>query len=63
MSTWMVFLSIWAMCALCVVLFIRGAHPHVERPDGEIRDDGRDDRDMKVGGLTVARVQGTDGAR
>jgi hypothetical protein len=58
MSHWVVFLSIWAMCALCVVLFIRGAHPHVERPDGETRDDGRD---MTVGGLAVARVRGTDG--
>jgi len=45
------------MCTLCVVLFIRGAHPHVERPEGGTRDDGGD---MKVGGLTVARVQGAD---
>ncbi|OXC79554.1 hypothetical protein BSU04_06375 [Caballeronia sordidicola] len=45
------------MCALCVVLFIRGAHPHVERPEGDARDDGTD---MTVGGLTVARVHGAD---
>jgi len=48
------------MCALCVVLFIRGAHPHVERPESGTRDDGHD---MTVGGLAVARVQGSDGAR
>jgi len=60
MSTWMIFCSIWAMCALCVVLFIRGAHPHVERPESGTRDDGRD---MTVGGLAVARVQGSDGGR
>jgi len=29
MSTWMVIGCIWAMCALCVVLFIRGAEPHI----------------------------------
>ena len=57
MSTWTIFCSIWAMCALCVVLFIRGAHPHVERPEGDARDDGTD---MTVGGLTVASVQGAD---
>ena len=57
MSTWTIFCSSWAMCALCVVLFIRGAHPHVERPEGGARDDGND---MTVGGLTVARVQGAD---
>jgi hypothetical protein len=63
MSTWMVFLSIWAMCAFCVVLFIRGAHPHVERPEGDTRDSGRDDRDLNVGGLTVARVRANDCTR
>jgi hypothetical protein len=57
MSTLTIFCSIWAMCALCVVLFIRGAHPHVERPDSGARDDGND---MTVGGLTVARVLGAD---
>jgi hypothetical protein len=56
MSTWTIFCSIWAMSALCVVLFIRGAHPHVERPEGD-RDSGND---MTLGGLTVARVQGAD---
>jgi hypothetical protein len=51
MSTWSIFCGIWAMCALCVVLFIRGAHPHVERPERDIRDDGND---VTVGGLTVS---------
>ncbi len=35
MSTWMIFCCIWAISALGVVLFIRGAHPHVERPQDE----------------------------
>ncbi|WP_167353896.1 hypothetical protein [Caballeronia sordidicola] len=47
---------VWAMVAMCVVLFIRGAQPHVERPDGENRGDSRD---MKGGafapGVDVAR--------
>lgn len=56
MSSWTIFCSIWAMSVMCVVFFIRGAHPHVERP---VR--GRDSvNDMTVGGLTVARVQGAD---
>jgi hypothetical protein len=33
MNTWMIVCSVWAMCALAVVLFIRGAHPHVEGAD------------------------------
>ena len=57
MSTWMIVCSIWAMCTLCVVLFIRGAHPHVERPEGDSRDNGND---MSVGGMTVARVRSSD---
>jgi hypothetical protein len=57
MSTWTIFCSIWAMSALCVVLFIRGAHPHVERPEGDTRDSGND---LNVGGLAVARVRSTD---
>ncbi|CAH2771966.1 MAG: hypothetical protein CBARDCOR_2105 [uncultured Caballeronia sp.] len=40
----MIFCSVWAICALCVVLFIRGAHPYVERPEG---DNGND---LTVGG-------------
>jgi hypothetical protein len=32
MNALTVFLSIWAMVALCAVLFIRGASPRVERP-------------------------------
>jgi hypothetical protein len=54
MSTWMVFCGIWAMCALCVVLFIRGAHPHVERPEEETRDD---DMNIRVGGMKVAPIR------
>src|SRR5471032_386534 len=57
MSTWMIFCSIWALTALCVVFFIRGAHPHIERPEGDSRDNGND---MTVGGLTVARVRSSD---
>jgi hypothetical protein len=48
MSNWMVFMIVWAMVAMCVVLFIRGAHPHVERPDGENRGGNRD---RKAGGF------------
>jgi hypothetical protein len=32
MSTLTVILSIWAMLAICAILFIRGASPRVERP-------------------------------
>lgn len=39
MSTWMVVTSVWVMFAICVVLFVRGASPHVQRSD-EARDDG-----------------------
>lgn len=53
MNTWMVIGSIWAMCALCVVLFIRGAHPHVSRPHDD-RDDSRGSpADLNVHGLRV----------
>jgi hypothetical protein len=51
MSTWMVISSIWAMCALCAVLFIRGAHPHLERSD-DTRDEPHD-----AGGMTPIRVE------
>ncbi|MDR5763692.1 MULTISPECIES: hypothetical protein [Caballeronia] len=33
MSTWMVVAGVWAMFAVCVVLFVRGASPHVHRSD------------------------------
>jgi hypothetical protein len=56
MSNWTIVCSIWTMSALCVVFFIRGAHPHVKRPERD-RDIGND---MTVGGLTVARVRGAD---
>jgi hypothetical protein len=59
MNTWMIFFSVWAMSALCVVLFIRGAHPHVERSPGERRDDNRD---LTRGAMAVARVHGADTA-
>jgi hypothetical protein len=39
MSTWMVIVSVWAMFAICVVLFVRGASPHVNRSD-EAREEG-----------------------
>ncbi|WP_205973242.1 hypothetical protein [Paraburkholderia sp. Tr-20389] len=32
MNVLTVLLSIWAMVALCAVLFIRGASPRIERP-------------------------------
>jgi hypothetical protein len=32
MSTFTIILSIWAMLAICAILFIRGASPRVERP-------------------------------
>ncbi|HTH59411.1 MAG TPA: hypothetical protein VL689_04565 [Paraburkholderia sp.] len=43
----MVIGGIWAMCALCAVLFIRGATlPGRERvPAGSARDSGRNDLD------------------
>jgi hypothetical protein len=41
MSTWMVVASVWAMFAVCVVLFVRGASPHVHRKD-EISDESGD---------------------
>jgi hypothetical protein len=30
MNTWVVIAGIWAMFALCVVLFVRGASPRVD---------------------------------
>jgi hypothetical protein len=38
MSTWMVIASVWVMFAVCVVLFVRGASPHVGRSD-DLHDD------------------------
>jgi hypothetical protein len=35
----MVVASVWVMFAICVVLFVRGASPHVHRPD-DARDEG-----------------------
>jgi hypothetical protein len=32
MSALTVIISIWAMVAICAILFIRGASPRVERP-------------------------------
>jgi hypothetical protein len=57
MSMWMVICSIWAMCAMCAVLFIRGAHPHVESAD-DARDEPND-----MGGLTPIRVRRADSGR
>jgi hypothetical protein len=39
MSTWVVVASVWAMFAVCVVLFVRGASPHVHR-SGDASDQG-----------------------
>ncbi|MGA7816017.1 hypothetical protein [Caballeronia sp.] len=58
MSSWMIFCSIWALFALCVVLFIRGAHPHVKRPEADTREEGQD---SKTGGLKVAPVRHENG--
>jgi hypothetical protein len=52
MSTWLIFCSIWAVCALCIVLFVRGAHPYIE----DTGDDARDDT-PNLGALTPARVR------
>jgi hypothetical protein len=61
MSTWMVFGSIWIMCGLCVVLFIRGAHPQVSRPGDDSRDDSRGSpADLNVSGLRVIPIRGSD---
>jgi hypothetical protein len=38
MNTWMVIALIWAMFAICVVLFVRGASPKLDRKD-EVRDE------------------------
>lgn len=38
MSTWMVIAGVWVMFAICVVLFVRGASPHVHR-SGDARDE------------------------
>lgn len=45
MSTWMVITGVWAMCAICAVLFIRGAHPHFARPGDETHDGPRGSAD------------------
>jgi hypothetical protein len=42
---------------MCAVLFIRGAHPHVERAD-DVRDEPHD-----MGGLAPIRVQRADNGR
>ncbi|SAK39697.1 hypothetical protein AWB77_00124 [Caballeronia fortuita] len=41
MSTWMVITGVWAMFAVCVVLFVRGASPHVHRADDASDQGGR----------------------
>jgi hypothetical protein len=35
MSTWMVIVSVWVMFAACVVLFVRGASPHIDAQERE----------------------------
>ncbi|WP_174258013.1 hypothetical protein [Burkholderia sp. THE68] len=51
MSTWMVIASVWAMFAVCVVLFVRGASPHVQRSD-KIADEP----DRPAGDVSRAKV-------
>jgi hypothetical protein len=46
MSTWMVVTGVWAMVAVCVVLFVRGASPHVRRSDDASDRGGRAARDV-----------------
>jgi hypothetical protein len=51
MSTWMVIASIWALFAVCVVLFVRGASPHVSRKEearGESAPQGVDVSRIKI---------------
>jgi hypothetical protein len=38
MNTWMVIALIWAMFAVCVVLFVRGASPKLDRKE-DVRDE------------------------
>lgn len=45
MSTWMVIGCIWVMCALCVVLFIRGAQPHIAHDRADAGDTPRSPAD------------------
>jgi hypothetical protein len=51
MSTWMVIASVWAMFAVCVVLFVRGASPHVQRSDKTT-----DEPDRPAGDVSRAKV-------
>jgi hypothetical protein len=51
MSTWLIVLSSWSVCAMCAMLFIRGAHPYIERAG----DDAREET-LNLGGLTPIRV-------
>ncbi|SAL49239.1 hypothetical protein AWB71_02733 [Caballeronia peredens] len=46
MSTWMVVTSVWMMFAICVVLFVRGASPHVQRSDDAPDQGGHSRADM-----------------
>ncbi|BAO87746.1 hypothetical protein [Caballeronia cordobensis] len=41
MNTWVVVASVWAMFAVCVVLFVRGASPHVHRSEKGSDKSGR----------------------
>jgi hypothetical protein len=41
MSTWMVVGCIWAMCAVCAVLFIRGAKPHIDHSKDDAHEPSR----------------------
>jgi hypothetical protein len=51
MSTWLIVLSSWSVCAMCAMLFIRGAHPYIERAGEDARDG------LPTRGLAPVRVR------
>ncbi|VXC56635.1 conserved hypothetical protein [Burkholderia sp. 8Y] len=52
MSTWMVVVGVWAMFALCVVLFVRGASSRTHHVD-----DTRDEAASVRGGAEASRAK------
>jgi hypothetical protein len=40
MSTWFVVGGVWAMFAVCVILFVRGASPRAQRADEASEQNG-----------------------
>ncbi|SAK42703.1 hypothetical protein AWB79_00618 [Caballeronia hypogeia] len=51
MSTWMMVASVWAMFAVCIVLFVRGASPRVHGSD-----EARDERGSERASVSRAKV-------